>query len=44
MSKADKAKQLEADKTFIRMADHFIDQANLQCNENDHQLVNASLL
>jgi len=44
MSKADKTKQLEADKAFIKMADHFIDQANQQCNKNDHQLVNASLL
>ena len=44
MSKNDKTKQLEADKTFIKMADHFIDQANQQCSDNDHQLVNASLL
>ena len=44
MSTVDKATQLDADKKFIRMADHFIEQANQQCNENDHQLVNASLL
>jgi hypothetical protein len=44
MSKNDKTKQLEADKKFIKMADHFIDQANQQCSDNDHQLVNASLL
>jgi len=44
MSKNDKTKQLETDKKFIKMADHFIEQANQQCSENDHQLVNASLL
>ena len=44
MNKADKSKQLEADKKFIKMADYFIEEANQQCDENDHQLVNASLL
>lgn len=31
-------------KQFIKMADEFIEQANKQCTDNDHQLVNASLL
>ncbi|MEB8430684.1 DUF3144 domain-containing protein [Cocleimonas sp. KMM 6892] len=44
MSQNEKDKQLEADKKFIKIADQFINQANQQCNENDHQLVNASLL
>ena len=44
MSKVNKATQLDADKKFIKIADHFIGEANQQCNENDHQLVNASLL
>ena len=44
MSEVDKATQLETDKKFINIADHFIDQANQQCEKNDHQLVNASLL
>ncbi|BAS67261.1 DUF3144 domain-containing protein [Bathymodiolus septemdierum thioautotrophic gill symbiont] len=37
-------KQENADKNFIKIADVFIAQANQQCESNDHQLVNASLL
>ena len=44
MSNDDKTKQLEADKKFIAMADLFIEQANKQCEDSDHQLVNASML
>ena len=41
----EKAKQLEADKKFIKMADEFIHQANNFCtNDTDHRLVHASLL
>jgi hypothetical protein len=44
MNTEDKTKQLTADKNFIKTADIFIEQANKQCEEIDHQLVNASLL
>lgn len=44
MSKVDKTTQLEADKKFIKIADYFIDEANKQCSNVDHRLVNASLL
>ena len=44
MSDQSKSKQLEADLNFIKMADLFINQANKQCEQADHQLVNASML
>jgi len=44
MSDDKQNKQIAADKDFIKVADLFIDQANKQCENADHQLVNASLL
>ncbi len=42
--KKTKAKQKEANLNFIKLADVFIAQANVECEKVDHQLVNASLL
>jgi hypothetical protein len=39
-----KKKQEEANVNFIKLADVFIAQANTECKNIDHQLVNASLL
>ncbi len=44
MSDNKQSKQIAADKDFIRVADLFINQANKECENSDHQLVNASLL
>lgn len=44
MSNTEKTIQLEADKKFIKLADKFIDQANANCGDDDHQLVAASLM
>ncbi len=42
--KQTKQKQKKANENFIKLADIFIAQANAECENADHQLVNASLL
>jgi hypothetical protein len=44
MSTDNNTTQLNTDKKFIKLTDHFINQANEKCETEDHQLVNASLL